>query len=125
MKRLTIDLGLRRNFKWDFVIADVSTPIIGADFLQNFDLLVDVKREKLIDNTTRQEIHTLNTTNDPSIKTFYADPPFTAIVNEYKDITALNTKRRSTNATEHHIVLRHFHTDYQAIRSSTFSETNY
>ena len=30
---LTLDLGLRRLFRWIFVIADVQTPILGADFL--------------------------------------------------------------------------------------------
>ena len=30
---LTLDLGLRRTFCWVFVIADVQSPILGADFL--------------------------------------------------------------------------------------------
>ena len=29
----TLDLGLRRTFRWIFVIADVAMPILGADFL--------------------------------------------------------------------------------------------
>lgn len=44
-KRLTFDLGLKRKFKWDFVIADVSTPIIGADFLLNFVMSREKKRK--------------------------------------------------------------------------------
>ena len=32
VRTLTVDLGLRRDFTWNFVIADVSTPILGADF---------------------------------------------------------------------------------------------
>ena len=30
------------TYKWDFIVANVSIPIIGADFLANFNLLVDV-----------------------------------------------------------------------------------
>ena len=30
---LTLDLGLSRTFRWVFVIADVQSPILGADFL--------------------------------------------------------------------------------------------
>ncbi|GFU37018.1 peptidase A2 domain-containing protein [Nephila pilipes] len=30
---VTLDFGLRRVFKWLFIIAEVSQPIIGADFL--------------------------------------------------------------------------------------------
>ena len=32
-KSLTLDLGLRRSLRWIFTIADVSQPILGADFL--------------------------------------------------------------------------------------------
>lgn len=45
----TIDLGLHRLFDWTFLVADVSSPIIGADFIKHYDLLVDVTRNKLID----------------------------------------------------------------------------
>lgn len=40
---MTLNLGLRRVFKWKFCIADVSHPILGADFLSHFGLLVDQK----------------------------------------------------------------------------------
>lgn len=49
---LTLDIGLRRNFSFTFVIADVTRPIIGADFLEKFGLLVDVKNRRLIDTLT-------------------------------------------------------------------------
>ena len=32
------------SYAWQFLIADVFLPIIGADFLSYFDLLVEVKR---------------------------------------------------------------------------------
>lgn len=43
---------MRRKFVWTFVIANVSRPIIGADFLVNFGLLVDIKRKRLVDSIT-------------------------------------------------------------------------
>ena len=49
---INIDLGLRRAFNWTFTIADVSCPIIGADFLSHFDLAPDLKRAQLRDFTT-------------------------------------------------------------------------
>lgn len=51
-KLLQLDLGLRRSFKWPFIIADVDKPIIGADFLKHFNILVDICGKKLIDITT-------------------------------------------------------------------------
>ena len=51
-RSLTLNLGLRRKCQWVFVIADVSVPILGADFLHHFRLLVDMHRRKLIDCIT-------------------------------------------------------------------------
>jgi hypothetical protein len=48
---LSLNLGLRRDFTWRFVVADVTQPIIGADFLSHFGLLVDLKK-RLLDGTT-------------------------------------------------------------------------
>ena len=41
---LTINIGLRQNFQWIFIVADVKQPIIGADFLRHYKLLVDIAR---------------------------------------------------------------------------------
>ena len=50
--RLILDLGLRRPIVWNFVIANVPYPIIGADLLYNFGITVDLKRQVLIDSIT-------------------------------------------------------------------------
>lgn len=50
---IILSLGLRRTFTWPFVIADVTRPIIGADFLRHFDLLVDLQNRRLIDPLTK------------------------------------------------------------------------
>ena len=43
-RSITLDLGFRRTFRWVFILADVERPILGADFLRHFNLLVDMKR---------------------------------------------------------------------------------
>ncbi|GFW74162.1 retrovirus-related Pol polyprotein from transposon 297 [Trichonephila clavipes] len=48
MVRKELNLGLRRPFIWTFIIADVSSPIIGADFLKHFNLLIDLKKKGII-----------------------------------------------------------------------------
>ena len=40
------------TYKWDFIVVNVSTPIIGADFLANFNLLVNVANLCLIKAST-------------------------------------------------------------------------
>lgn len=49
---LNLNLGLRRNFSWRFVIADVTKAIIGVDFLSHYKLIVDVGNQKLVDGLT-------------------------------------------------------------------------
>ncbi|GFU72129.1 hypothetical protein TNCV_3859011 [Trichonephila clavipes] len=46
MVRKELNLGLRRPFIWTFIIADVSSPIIGADFLKHFNLLIDHMKKR-------------------------------------------------------------------------------
>lgn len=48
---LNLDFKLGTSYVWNFVVADVSTPIIGADFLNYFHILPDLKLQKLINNT--------------------------------------------------------------------------
>ena len=36
-----------REFKWTFLLAAVATPIVGADFLEAYNLLVDLPRRRL------------------------------------------------------------------------------
>lgn len=50
--KLELNLGLRRNFIWTFVIADINHAILGADFLTDFNLTVDLQRRALIDSNT-------------------------------------------------------------------------
>lgn len=50
-----MNLGLRRDFCWPFVVADVTAPIIGADFIRHHDLLIDLRRNRIIDNETKLE----------------------------------------------------------------------
>ena len=40
------------KYKWDFIVANVSTPIIGADFLANFNLLIDMANRRLVNAST-------------------------------------------------------------------------
>ena len=53
---LTLDLGLRRTFRWVFVIADVSKAILGADFLKHYGLSVDMRSQRLIDSSTQLKV---------------------------------------------------------------------
>ena len=64
---LTLNFGLRRKFQWVFIEADVKQPIIGADFLNHFNLLVDLKHKQLIDSNTRLQVQGSGTSTHPPL----------------------------------------------------------
>ena len=41
-----------KQYYWKFTIADVSRPLLGADFLRSNALLVDLRRKRLVDAET-------------------------------------------------------------------------
>ena len=57
---------LRRSFRWNFVVAAVTKPILGADFLAHFDIQVDCKNQTLIDGTTGVSVITHISERDPT-----------------------------------------------------------
>lgn len=48
IKELFIDLNLGEIHRWNLIVADVTTPILGADFLTAHHLLPDLKLKKLV-----------------------------------------------------------------------------
>jgi len=69
-RSLTLDLGLRCPFRRMFICADVKTPILGADFLCHFHLLVNMSHCRLVDALTCltvQGISSKVSTSSPSI----------------------------------------------------------
>ena len=70
---ISLDLGLLRLIVWNFVIANVPNPIIGADLLYNFGITVDLKRQVLIDSITGLQAST-STHATPSLQLSLVHP---------------------------------------------------
>ena len=64
-RSLTLNLGLHRTFHWVFVIVEVKTPILGADLLRHYGLLVDMGHKRLIDTVTNLRYKELRQMNPP------------------------------------------------------------
>ncbi|KAI5738884.1 hypothetical protein M8J77_012282 [Diaphorina citri] len=85
---LSLNLGLRRVFTWRFVVADVSKPIIGADFLHYHYLLVDLRNQRLLDGTTYLTVQGhVAESNIPSVKTVNAASRYHQLLQQFKEIT--------------------------------------
>ena len=52
-----LNLGLRRTFRWIFVLANVKHAILDADFLHHFGLVVDIRQCTLADSTTHLQVN--------------------------------------------------------------------
>lgn len=52
-KLTSVDLGLRRKFTWQFILARTKYAIIGSDFLSNFQLLIDFQKLCITDPLTK------------------------------------------------------------------------
>ena len=87
-KLLTLDLGLRRPLSWTFCVADVTSPILGADFLYNFDLTVDLRRRRIRDNQTGVEAKgQLTSKPHVSIQTVKPDSQYHKLLAEFQGLT--------------------------------------
>ena len=93
-RSLTLNLGLRRLLPWIFNVADVQKPIIGADFLRHFGLLVDIKQHQLIDAITRLHIQGILSTDPsltPSICPKDTSHPYYTLLQEFPALTQVST----------------------------------
>lgn len=99
-----LDLGLRRNFTWSFLLADTLHPIIGADFLKHFCLIVDIPQSQLTDATTslsaKCEWKSFTSSRLNSIDT---PSPVLALLNKYPDVTRSSFVGPVKHAVRHYI----------------------
>ncbi|GBM47569.1 hypothetical protein AVEN_90276-1 [Araneus ventricosus] len=105
-KLLSLDLGLRRTLQWPFIVADVTKPIIGADFLKHFGLLIDLKKLCLIDPLTNFTARGKSTVSDnPVVKTIVGNSEYSDLLRKFKEITQLNSSPKDTikHDTAHYI----------------------
>ncbi|XP_017884071.1 uncharacterized protein LOC108627374 [Ceratina calcarata] len=104
---LSLNLGLRRNFSWRFIVADVSKPIIGADFLHFYNLLVDLRNRRLLDGNTKLfQVATVVTTEIPSISTTDANSTVTPLLREFIEITQATSRKNVKHDVFHHIITK-------------------
>lgn len=87
-KLLNLDFGLRRAFKWKFCIARVNRPILGADFLRHFGLLVDIKNKRLLDSNTSLSSTAYRFRGaDPTISTIDPNNSYHRLLAQFPEIT--------------------------------------
>jgi hypothetical protein len=103
---LRLDLGLGRDLKWHFVIADVNAPIIGSDLLAEYHLMPDCRNQLLLDGSTKLSAPaTIAQIDQASVKTIVAESPLAKILLEFPDILRPpGLPRTVKHSTMHHII---------------------
>ena len=89
-RSLTLNLGLRRSLPWIFVIADIQKPILGADFLRHYGLMVDMHKHKLIDTRTHLQVQGITSSgSSPSTSLYPKDTsnPYLSLLSEFPSLT--------------------------------------
>ena len=108
-RSLTLNLGLRRSLPWIFIVADVQKPILGADFLSHYGLLVDMRKCKLIDTSTRLRVQgILSSGSSPSPSLYPRDDsnPYLQLLSQFPDLTQVS----APDIPVKHEVLHHIET---------------
>ena len=104
-RTLQLHLNLRRTFEWTFYVAAVTQPILGADFLRHFGLLVDIKGRKLLDPltsvTTKGQVTHSDSTQISLVK---ADHQFSSLLKSFPTLTQpYSASKPVTHHVSHHI----------------------
>ncbi|GBN91185.1 hypothetical protein AVEN_147959-1 [Araneus ventricosus] len=90
-------IRLRCTLQWIFIFADITKPIIGADFLQHFGLLIDLKKRCLIGPLTNFTARGKSTLSDiPLVKTIVGNSEYSEPLRKFKEITQFNSSPKNT-----------------------------
>jgi hypothetical protein len=100
-----LNLGLRRDFTWRFVIADVELPIIGVDLLSHYALLVDCRNNRLLDGVTSLSTPGFTAPPSvPSVKVIAGGTPIDDLLEEFPELTRTTGRHREVrHNTRHHM----------------------
>lgn len=102
---LGLNLGIRRVLPWRFVVADVSQPILGADFLSHYGLLVDIRNKRLIDTQTKLAAQGRCVSDiTPSVRVIQSSSPYLDVLKNFPEITRPSgVIKEPKHTTLHHI----------------------
>ena len=81
----SMNLELRRDFTWRFVIADMEIPIIGVNLVSHYGLLVDCRNNRLLDGVTSLSTPRLIAPiSVPSVKGISGGTPPDTLLKEFR-----------------------------------------
>ena len=75
-----------RTYSWTFIIADVRHPLLGADFLSHFNLVVDVARHRLLDTDSFTSVPLCISNIEANINLLSPDDNYSDIIKDFDNV---------------------------------------
>lgn len=130
-ERIKLRLG-NKYYRWTFLKADVTTPIIGIDFLRHHQLLVDPSTDSIIDKQTGETISCSSAATESLCLSLEIVDPICKLLESYPELT---TDQNSFKEQKHDVVhyirtvggpikapVRHYNPAIQEIIRKTFHD---
>lgn len=100
---LQVSVGGHR-LSWKFVVAEVVLPILGADFLAHYDLLVDVRRHRLVDATTLTTTPISAAPSSLATHITFAPDDYSTLLAQYSDVFKPELRQQPHVPSRHGVV---------------------
>ena len=106
-----VDVGLKRDYTWNFIVADVQQPILRADFLIHYSLLVDWRSRCLRDMRTGPAIPaSLSSITPLSLNRVDAvHNDYTKLLGQFPELTRPTTKGETVKQSITHKIVTKEH----------------
>ena len=99
-KEIMLRFG-KSDYLWNFIIADIQQPLLGADFLANFNLLVDVAGQRLLSTESFTSMP-LQPADQMGITVVHSGP-FSHLFDEFQDVFKTELKQNPNDISKHGI----------------------
>lgn len=109
-RRISIQIANCR-YAWEFIIADVKTPLLGADFLGHHNLAVDIRNRRLLDLQSFQTTSLMACVHDKNVNscTITTKDPYDYLRREFPDVFKPEL-RQTPGQTAKHGIFHHIQT---------------
>lgn len=103
--RLNLEIPLlRRNFSFNFIVAETNVPLLGLDFLSYHGIVVDCQARTIVDRSTsvKAVVSCSSTINNLVVNNFDVQNSVRNILEKYPGVTSPNPSRQIDDNTVYH-----------------------
>ena len=102
-RNIHLDLGKGHQYQHTFMIADVTRPILGADFFVANNISIDLKHKSLTANKVKIPLCAIDTVHDLHGLAVIHSSPFTELLDKFPELTKATFDAPVKHQVQHHI----------------------